>query len=333
MNIKSIGLIIFIISGSFTSVWADEVFTCRQNIADPSHPFYWENIKTHVPDSLGPGDTKPVYENFNRLYLERLSNNSDNLTDAQNKFISIFKQLQNDILNGKKTANISINTGDDGFELNSGAKLVSDNVPCKDIDLPYFRDIAYMTIAYKKIHFDSWETLMGAASRRIQHLGQQYEDWFNNGLPMWPQETYFNGLLLDESDAVEAKKWQLVVVRPSVGLGINTNNSLNKNKPEATLGIEPVGFVKYIKNDYSGYWGLSMLLTVGDDVGIGYGLLARYNKYTFGLTRRGEDIANGITDDNVYFYVGYDLYDLFHDKKNKFQGYKKKVRENLDRYK
>ena len=333
MNIKSIGLIIFVILGSFSTVWASEYFPCKKDITDANHPFYWENIKKYVPDNLGPGDTVEIYSKFHRLYLNSLTIKSENLSKEQRNFINIFNKLQEDIIKGERVANITIRPGDDGFELNSGAELVFDNVPCKDIDLPYFRDIAYMAIAYQRVHFNSWETLMGTASRRILHLSEQYKNWFNNGLPMWPQETYFNGLLLDESDAVEAKKWQLVVIRPSIGLGINTNDSLDKNKPEATLGIEPIGFVKYIKSDYSKYWGLSMLLSFGDDVGTGYGLLARYNKYTFGLTRRSKDLSNGITDDNIYLFVGFDLYDLFHDKKDKFQGYKKKVRENIDRYK
>ena len=184
------------------------------------------------------------------------------------------------------------------------------------------------------MHDASWETLRGAVSRQIELRDQQYTDWFTNGLPMWPLETWANGKLLDKSDAIKPKDWQLVVVRPTVGLGVNSTDGIRDTKPEMTLAIEPIGYVKYTKKDYSSYWGVSFLMTAGDDHGIGYGALARYNNYVLGIVkRRNDNLALGVKGDDLYVFIGFDLYELVHKKQEEFRYFKGKVRENLEKYK
>jgi len=120
-----------------------------------------------------------------------------------------------------------------------------------------------------------------------------------------------------------------VVLRPSAGIGINTGKSLDSRDPDAALGIEPIGFVRYTEADFSRYWGLSLLVTVGEDKGEGVGLLLRYKNYAFGLTWRDENKVEGIESDDTYLFLGLDLYQLLHDKKERYKKYKKKLRDNL----
>lgn len=75
--------------------------------------------------------------------------------------------------------------------------------------------------------------------------------------------------------------------------------------------------------------GYSVLATLGEDAGIGYGLLLRYDDYVPGYTRRNEDAALGINSDSEYIYLGYDLYNLVHEKKDRFREYQQKIRETI----
>lgn len=308
-------------------VAADEkIFLCGKDITDAGNPFYWDNLKNIVPENLGPGDARTVYRVISERYVSALS-----VEDKKLPFVRVFVKLLRGIDAGIQSGNLTIKSGFDEHELSSGLRKKA-NVPCQDKDKPYLADIKYITIAYKKVHDASWEKLREAAARRIEFLDQQYADWFNNGLPMWPLETWANGALLDKSDAVEPRKWQLIVTRPSVGIGLNAADNRDETDPSATLAIQPLGYLKFTKNDYSQYWGISLLLTVGEDPGLGYGILARYNNYVFGATKRDNDTQRGISDNDVYIFIGFDLYNLMHEKQERFREFKGKVRANLEQY-
>lgn len=321
--------VLFISMGLVTNAIAQEkILLCDKDIYDTSHPFYWNNLKSIVPDNLGPGEANKVYGEIFHRYMLSLGQEA-----KQQAFVKKFIKLQQNIIAGVTSANLSMKPGLDGVELSSGSEIVG-TVPCQDKDKPYLVTIKYVTIAYKKVHDASWETLRGAVSRQIELRDQQYTDWFTNGLPMWPLETWANGKLLDKSDAIKPKDWQLVVVRPTVGLGVNSNDGIRDTKPEMTLAIEPIGYVKYTKKDYSSYWGVSFLMTAGDDHGIGYGALARYNNYVLGIVKRRKDnLALGVKGDDLYVFIGFDLYELVHKKQEEFRYFKGKVRENLEKYK
>ena len=50
-------------------------------------------------------------------------------------------------------------------------------------------------------------------------------------------------------------------------------------------------------------------------------------------THREKDLDLGIGSDSVYFYIGYDLYNLVNEKKDAFRDYKQKVRQTISEYK
>ena len=306
---------------------ADTILLCGQDISHKNSPFKWELVQDMVPMYLFPNEAKNIYQQLLDDYVRNLSQDEEQLVQVKQ-----FIDLQKAIITGKKSALLAIKAGPfSGDELLSKEDTIF-AIPCEKTEESWLIDITYLAIAYKKIHDASFEQFRAQADRTIQRRNMQYQNWFDNGLPMWPQETWLNGLLLNESDAEQPARHQWVLLRPSVGIGSNTHGGISNNKLEATLGLEIAGFAHYLNDDYSKYWGLSLLTTLGDDAGVGYGVLLRYNNYVLGYTKREKDVALGIDDNNEYIFIGYDLYQLLHDKKDGFDGFKRKVRATIDNY-
>lgn len=305
----------------------DSFWICGEDISSRPSPFEWRHLQEEIPIYLAPGDAGRIYTVFLNRYLEALSP-EDQSRGPVGKFIA----LQRSIIDGKNSAILVIKPGPMGDDqLLSGSATVF-SMPCEDIEKQYLIDLAYLASAYRKVHDASFEALREQADLTIQERNRQYQNWFDNGLAMWPQETWFNGLFLGESDAVRPPRHQWVLLRPSVGLGGNASDGLDENNLDATLGVEIGGYVRYLEDDYSSYWGVSLLATLGEDAGEGYGVLLRYDQYVLGYTRRKEDRDLGIADDTEYVYIGVDLYNLVHEKKQAFRDYRRKVRENFERF-
>jgi len=54
-------------------------------------------------------------------------------------------------------------------------------------------------------------------------------------------------------------------------------------------------------DDYSSWWGISGMVALTDDEGVGYGGLFRWNNYTLGVARHSKN-------DETLVYVSVDLY-------------------------
>ncbi len=306
----------------------DAILLCDVDISDRDSLFKWQSVEKDVPLYLYPNGAEMLYQRLLDQYIRKLS-----FDDQRRSEIKQFIELQKTIISKQAPALLALkpNPFSGEWELLNGANQVFP-IDCDDVNQDYLIDIYYLALSYKKINDASFEIFREAASATIQQRNLQYRNWFDNGLPMWPQETWFNGLLLGKSDAEKPARHQWVIFRPSVGLGVNSSDGLSNGNVDATLGIEIGGFVRYLNNDYSNYWGLSVLATLGEDAGVGYGLLLRYDDYVLGYTHRGEDAASGIGSDSEYFYIGYDLYKLVHDNKDRFSQYRQKIRQSISAY-
>jgi hypothetical protein len=153
------------------------------------------------------------------------------------------------------------------------------------------------------------ETLpeLQARASFVSHQSKVHEALLNNGLPMWPWELWLNGKRLGSSDWEPLFKTQWVVMRPTAGIEINTRNRASGNL-EASVGLEPVGFVHYQNDDYNKWWGASLLVTSSTSAGIGLGGLLRWNNYVLGVTRHESNTA-GVPASN-FLFVGVELYDF-----------------------
>ena len=98
-----------------------------------------------------------------------------------------------------------------------------------------------------------------------------------------------------------------MIFRPSAAIEINTRSQADANL-EASLLVEPIGFVRYTSTDYKHWWGASLAVTSSTREGMGYGALVRYDNYTLGVTRHKSSTA-GEPDSN-FVMLSMDLYNL-----------------------
>ena len=152
------------------------------------------------------------------------------------------------------------------------------------------------------------ETIAAAVS----NASLQAESLLENGLPMWPWELWLNGLRLSARDSDPLFRTQWVFMRPTAGIEIDTRNRASGDL-NASVAIEPVGFVHYLGKGHSEWWGASVVVTSSTSRGAGIGGLLRYNNYVLGVThhrgeRRGEDGSQ-------FLFVGVELHDFIGKKR------------------
>ena len=178
-------------------------------------------------------------------------------------------------------------------------KLISSN-PQK-ANIGYAASLVYTILSKQLQVFDKYY------SNKVAQRADEYYRYMSEGLPMWPWELAINGLGEDYNDLfAEAPRWQWVVARPSAGLELIWPNRKQATL-EASIGVEPIGFVRYTDKSYKNWWGISTLVTLGtDDNGVGLGGLVRYNNYSLGIIKR-EDI------DDAYLFFSFDLYGKVRD--------------------
>ena len=162
-----------------------------------------------------------------------------------------------------------------------------------------------------------------ARAEAVAAQSRKHENLVKNGLAMWPWELWLNGKRLGEGDAGRLFDRQIVFMRPSAGIAMNTRDQASASM-DAALALEPIGFVQYTDDSYSTWWGLSAVVITTTGHGMGYGVLARYGNYAAGLTRHKSDVP-GASDD-TYLMFSVDLYDLVQRKRAELPGVKEKLR-------
>jgi len=211
------------------------------------------------------------------------------------------------------------------FEQSAGPKAL---IPCRRDPIPtYAHDMAaiasYVGIATAAQQAPGMEKRWSA----IKKQATDHEDLLRNGLPMWPWELWLNGKRLGKSDADPLFTTQVVFMRPSAGVEINTR-SREAADLEASLLIEPIGFVRYMDDShYSKWWGASVVVTSSTGDGMGYGALFRYGRYTAGLTLHKSEIEGEKND--VHLLLGVDFYDLIEKKRGDLPGIQEGLKKSF----
>lgn len=158
-----------------------------------------------------------------------------------------------------------------------------------------------------------------ARARFVAEQSHAHEALLTNGLPMWPWELWANGLRLGESDWEPLFRTQWVLLRPTVGVAMGTRSRAEADL-DASVGIEPLGFVRYRDAEYRSWWGVSLLVTSTTSDGIGLGALLRWNDYVLGVTRHKSDIPG--QGDSNFVFVGLDLYQVVNSRRDEFTAWK-----------
>jgi len=126
-----------------------------------------------------------------------------------------------------------------------------------------------------------------------------------NGLPMWPQETFINGLGTDFESAEPrlASRTQWVFLRPSIAPALRFDGTDN-SELDAALMVELFGGIRYRRGSEFRKWqGGSVVATVTGSNGVGIGGIYRYDNYILGAAYHDD------TNDWL-LYASIDLYDL-----------------------
>lgn len=163
--------------------------------------------------------------------------------------------------------------------------------------------IAYTAVALFRAGQTDLVTAMKIGAAKLDAVYQTHRNRLFNGFPMWPWETWINGLDIDfdTKDPAPAPRHQWIFLRPSLSPALKFDGN-DDSELEAGFVIEPVGFVHYTKDDYSSWIGISPMVTITNSNGIGYGGLLRYGNWQLGAAYHDDD-------SDVLLYVSVDLYD------------------------
>jgi hypothetical protein len=288
--------------------------------ADPAHPLSWAAVRNEVQPLLANKNYRGAYQ----LILAKYRQAQEAVRERTPNAVSFEAELQ-DFMGGTtgRTSFQFIDRGPNESQLLLKAKTIT--FPCGP-DTKLGLDGVYATFASKfpeqtnigyaaNLIFvasgDEVQNLLGPAADVIDNRATGYRGLLLDGLPMWPWELYLNGRLFGmHSLESPVPKYQVVFFRPSVGMEI-TWPSQEEAKAEASIGVEPIGFVRYTGSDYKNWWGASALVTLGTaDHGAGLGVLGRYNNYAVGVTKRKNT-------DGVFMFFSYDFYDLVNNKEKR----------------
>jgi hypothetical protein len=150
---------------------------------------------------------------------------------------------------------------------------------------------------------------------RLAQASQDAEDLLKNGLAMWPWELWLNGLRLSKKDSDPLFRTQWVFMRPTAGIEIDTYRQASADL-QASVALEPLGFVRYRGEGYSHWWGASVVITASTSRGAGYGGLFRWDNYVIGVTRHK---GQGSQPNSNFLLIGVDLYDLLNKKRTELK--------------
>lgn len=145
------------------------------------------------------------------------------------------------------------------------------------------RAVAYFAHAMSRVSPPDLETPALILEAELS----EYEDWLNNGLEMWPWELAYNSRNLPAT-GVPAQR---ILLRPSGLIGLDFSGT-EESLATYGLAVEPFGWVWYERGSKRKKWkALSLLASITNDRGIGYGLLGRYDRFAMGLAYHENDSA------------------------------------------
>lgn len=206
-----------------------------------------------------------------------------------------------------------------GYEMTSsdGAKdspRVELFIPCDGFDTnDARRAMAYFADTMYNANYLGFDEAAQVTRDRIQSIYTGYRNLLDNGLPMWPQEWWINGLNVDleSEEPQEAPMWQTVFMRPSIAPAFKLDG-IDDSELDAAIVLELIGTVHY-RNEQRDKWiGGSLMATITNSNGIGVGGLLRYNQFIAGA-------AYHDNDSDVLLYVSFDLYDFLFGKEGASQ--------------
>lgn len=294
---------------------AGEPWLCNEN-PDVEHPLAWETLAQDVKNRVDQGEIPEAYRHVIDRYRALVAGTSgaaeSSLDDSALKISNSFMQR---ILSGRPEGpEVWEGTEDPSRELmqydfeelvDSGEKYIE--IPCaafkNQSNLKVEESTVYFFRAMRRVGaYGNLKHGQAGAAALASQTYESYDSLITNGLPMWPWELWLNGFLVPDEFGEPAEKTQVVFLRPTASPVLHIEGN-EDSELDYGLVVEPLGFVRYQADDYSEWLGASVLVSLTNDNGVGYGAQFRWNEYTLGAAHHSKS-------DDVLFYVSIDLYEL-----------------------
>ncbi len=287
---------------------------CGKYDYDVNYPLAWPQVKEDVTRLLGENDPGGAYDvvvqGFQNI-VGLLGGGDAKTKRALNAFNYYLGQIQ---VPGNETPAVWDPTQipGSGFLIYQLPKDPDISLPDNPLQIPcstfqaeaspsYDQAISYALDAMKRVGSDdTLKVAQRTAYAEANRTYLSYERMLFEGLPMWPWEMWLNGKLIPDNFSQPAPLYQLAFFRPNVSPALKFDG-VEDSDLDYGFTLEPIGYVSYTDSSYKSWWGVSSLVTVTDDNGIGYGALARWDQFTLG-------IAHHEKDDDTLMYVSIDLY-------------------------
>lgn len=291
---------------------------CGTHAYDPAHPLAWETLEPRVVPHIDALELAEAYGAIVTAFEERVAllPEAGIAVDDVRDALYFYERLVTDT--GREAPAIWRGNLPPGGEM-----LLYDLARIAPGDPAAERTVAVPCTAFAPERGDSVarsfaylaRTLLRAGTHRDLAIARRggaivastayrtYEDLLHEGLPMWPWELKVNETFMPETLDSRAPDRQLTVMRPNLAVGLVFDGD-ESSAADYALTLEPIGFVRYRADDYTRWWGASLLVTMTGDNGRGYGAMFRWNDFTLGIARHERSIG----DDERMLFVSVDLY-------------------------
>jgi hypothetical protein len=321
--LKTLLTVVVFCCGITPAFAAEPVAAWCEEPGDPNHPLSFEamTLGALLPLEIRTHPTKAVQAISDVFEQQQNELELSNKAVADDPYLRAFREiLEKQIAGENRQEYFRFTPGDSSDDLilpseDEALEFDCENeTPAKLMGIdsnPQKANIGYAAYLVTVVLSEQLESFDKIYSTRVEERAGEYERYLKDGLAMWPWELAVNGWGQDYNDLfTAAPRWQWVVARPSAGFEIVWPNR-KEARLEASIGVEPLGFVRYTDSSYKNWWGLSTLVVLGtDDNGAGLGGLIRYNNYSLGIVKR-EDI------DDPYLCLSFDLYGKLEDTKTR----------------
>jgi hypothetical protein len=282
---------------------------CGSHEYNVNHPLAWPQLKDDVDRLLGENDPHGAYSIVTRKFqaqMELLGGGNSNTSRVAQTFDYYLGLIQ---VPGNELSAVWTPTRPPGGEELLYSLLVNPNEPLQiscsvfkpDASPSYEQAISYALDAMGRVASgDTLKEMQKVAAAVAGRTYETYERMVFDGLAMWPWEMWLNGKFVPSDFKQPAPLHQLTFFRPNASPAMKFDGE-DDSEIDYGFTLEPIGYVQYRDSSYKRWWGISALVTVTDDNGVGYGGLVRWDNLTFGLAYHDKDESN-------LLFVGIDLY-------------------------
>lgn len=278
---------------------------------DAGHPWAWPQVRQRYAAPLAAGDFPSVYQQLARAFALSPNQRDESVRRTVAAHIA---QVASGAVGARQEFELSSvfdpAAGTRRLVLFSGPEQIDlDECGTSSEDKLGRDELRYLAQDMVALSDLELAAARGAAFEHIEQIDERYDRYLSKGFPMFPWESFVNSLLLaPEHLASGPPHFQIVALHPAAGVEATMKLRANDGW-SPVLCLEPVGWVYYPpKEDFRTWWGASALLTFRRDIGMGAGLLFRYQSFSLGFTLRPLTEGGSLRHGERFVFLGIDVY-------------------------